>query len=200
MLAALGLLALAYLAAGSDQAGAHAAVLGTARLSGLVFALALVTRGFATAPPGWRQTLGSWRVPLQRAFVGAHFVHFGAVLRLARLDPSHELHRLAPPMLAVTAAGLVHISLVGLAAGATADQPARRWLDRVSFYLAWAIFVLAFGGAAAGRAVSVVMLVTLVGAMATRLVAGAAGRRRLSGSGPAGRTPGAPGGGRPPSG
>ena len=67
--------------------------------------LALVAGGFATETAGWRQWLGGQHAALQRAFVGAHFVHFSAVLLLAWLDAAHALHRLEPPMLAGTASG-----------------------------------------------------------------------------------------------
>jgi quinol-cytochrome oxidoreductase complex cytochrome b subunit len=84
----------------------------------------------------------------QHTFVGAHFVHFSAVLLLAWLDASHELHRLERPMLAVTASGVFHISLIGLTASARPDQRARLRLNRLTFYLAWVFFVLAFGAGA----------------------------------------------------
>ena len=107
VVAALGLLGVSHVTAGPGPVVAHAAVLNTARLSGMVFVLALVAGGFATETAGWRQWLGGQHAALQRAFVGAHFVHFSAVLLLAWLDAAHALHRLEPPMLAGTASGFL---------------------------------------------------------------------------------------------
>lgn len=102
-------------------------------------------------------------------------MHFGAVL-LAWLDSLHELHQ--PRMLAVTVGGFLHISLVGLTAGARADQTARRWLNRVGFYLAWVFFVLATGVGAPTQPASAVLLAGVAGAMAIRGAAGMAARKR----------------------
>jgi hypothetical protein len=52
---------------GHGVVGAHAAVLNTARLSGLVFAVTPAARGFAAATTGWRRWLGDQRVVLQGA-------------------------------------------------------------------------------------------------------------------------------------
>ena len=105
-------------------------------------------------------------------------MHFAAVLLLAWQDASHELHRLEPPMLATTAGGLLPISLVGLTASARADQRTRLGLNRGAFYLAWVIFVLAFGAGAPSQPPAAVMLGVLVGAMAIRIAAGMAARKR----------------------
>jgi hypothetical protein len=168
-----------YVTVGRGPVGAHAAVLNTAHFSGLVFALALVARGFATQRGGWGRWLGDRYVALQIAFVGAYFVHFSAVFLLAWLDASHPLHRLQSAMLAVTVFGFfLLISLIGLTASARPDQKARRRLNRSTFYLAWVLFVLALGAGASTRPLAAVMRGVLSGAMAIRITVGMATRKR----------------------
>jgi hypothetical protein len=118
--------------------GLAAAARNTARFSGIVFALALVSRS-----ANW-PALFARRWSLFFAFVAAHGVHFAAVGMVAVFDTGHELHQLKPAAIVTLSGGFGLLLLAALTAGKSAE-PFRAKVHTAAFYLLGLIFLVGFG-------------------------------------------------------
>lgn len=155
----------------SSVEGLRTATLVTARFSGLLFAIALVSR--ASRPIA----LAQHRAELMLAFVAAHGVHFGAVLARAMFDSKSDFHNLKPQTVLSFAIGF---SLIGvLAFTIRARTSATRVAHSVAIYVIWTIFILGFFSGRRQPA-SAAMLVVVVAAMLIRIALGISGRSKAS--------------------
>jgi hypothetical protein len=123
---------------GWNAPGAHAAARNTARFSCLWFVVAFAAPGLSR----WLRALPAGE-RLVHAFVAVHLVHFAVV---AALIASFERAHLAQKPGSSVAILLIGFSLV-VGAGLTAtsrSSPLYTWAHRVTLYLIFVIFFLAF--------------------------------------------------------
>ncbi len=123
---------------GWDPEGLASAARNTARFSGIVFALALLSRS-----ANW-PNLFARRWSLFFAFVAAHGVHYAAVLMLAVFDTGHELHQLKPAAIVTLSGGFGLLLAAAMTAG-TSTEPFRSRVHTGVFYLLGLIFLVGFG-------------------------------------------------------
>ena len=129
--------AISYTLYGWTAIGAHVAARSTARVSALIFALAIAQPGLAR----WMASLPSY-VSLVYAFVAAHCVHFVDVATTLVLDRKHQLNQVPVTRDEVVFVGVLLVAIAGFTV--TADRLTLRALHALAITALFAIFMLAF--------------------------------------------------------
>ena len=159
--AALAVGLISYFWTSGMPAGLATATRNTARLSGVVFALALAARSARFD----RWFANRWN--LFWAFIAAHGVHFSAVAALAVLDVQHPLHQVNVANTIILAGGFGIVLAAALTAGSV-DAPFRSRMHSFFFYFIGASFLSAFSPRALTSPASAVALVCVLAALVLR--------------------------------
>jgi len=115
---------------GAGAEGAVVAARVTARVSAVVFSMALAMRTRASGPGA------------MRGFIAAHLTHYAAVAYLASVAVDHHLHRLTTRSVTATILGILLLVAIAF------TTPAKTiWLGRVNAAAVYLTFATFLGGA-----------------------------------------------------